>query len=97
LAARKYLGEGTVTVAVNDPLLPNNSARFTIARDVVEATGRRPDLDVDIEGLAAALLGGTTWRDLAVAGLARTDDPAALVLADELFAVPEAPFAGFFF
>jgi predicted acetyltransferase len=97
LAARKYLGEGTVTVAVNDPLLRNNSARFTIARDGVEATDRRPDLDVDTEGLAAVLLGGTTWRDLAVAGLARTDDPVALVLADELFAVPEAPFAGFFF
>jgi predicted acetyltransferase len=97
LSARRYVGDGAVTIEVKDPLLHNNSASFTIAGDGAETTNRRPELKVDIEGLAAVLLGGATWRSLAVAGLARADDPAALVAADRLFAVPEAPYAGFFF
>ena len=43
------------------------------------------------------LLGGATWRSLALGGLARADDPSALAVADRLFAVPDAPYAGFFF
>ena len=97
LAARGYVGDDAVTVAVNDGLLPNNSAHFTIASDGAEPTDRRPQLHVGVEGLAAVLLGGATWRDLAVAGLVQADDPAALVVADQLFAVRDAPYAGFFF
>ena len=97
LTARRYAGDGFVTIAVNDPLLPNNSASFTITGDGAEPTRQRAQLHVGVEGLGAVLLGGATWRSLAVAGLARTDDPAMLVVADRLFAVPEAPFAGFFF
>ena len=97
LTARGYVGDGTVTIAVNDPLLPANSARFAIAGGGATVTDRQPDLTVDVEGLGAVLLGGATWRDLALAGLARTDDPAALVASDRLFAVPEAPHAGFYF
>ncbi|GFG98700.1 GNAT family N-acetyltransferase [Mycobacterium timonense] len=96
LSARAY-GDGAVTIAVNDAALPANSARFAIAGDSVTATDRRPDVTVDVEGLGAVLLGGATWRDLAVAGLARADDPEALAVADRLFAVPEAPHAGFYF
>jgi predicted acetyltransferase len=97
LAARQYLADGTVTIAVNDPLLPDNSAHFTIAGNGAEPTDRRSQLQVGIEGLAAVLLGGTTWTSLAMAGLARSDDPAALVVADRLFAVHDAPYAGVFF
>ncbi|KBZ69486.1 hypothetical protein K875_00204 [Mycobacterium [tuberculosis] TKK-01-0051] len=97
LAARSYVGGGAVTIAVNDPLLPSNSANFTITGDGAEPTTRRADLRVGIEGLGAALLGGTRWRSLAAAGLARADDPVALGVADQLFAVPEAPYAGTFF
>jgi predicted acetyltransferase len=97
LAARRYVGDGSVTIAVNDRLLQNNSASFSIASDGAEKTDRQAQLHVGIEGLAAVLLGGTTWRSLAVAGLARADDPAALAVADRLFAVRDAPYAGFFF
>jgi predicted acetyltransferase len=97
LTARQYVGDGSVTVTVNDPLLPNNSATFAITGDGVEATKRRAQLHVGVEGLGAVLLGGVTWRSLAVAGLARADEPAALVVADRLFAVPDAPYAGVFF
>ena len=97
LAARKYASAGSVTIAVNDPLLPNNSASFTITGDGVEATKRRAQLHIGVEGLGAVLLGGTTWRSLGAAGLAHTDDPAALVVADQLFAVADAPYSGTFF
>lgn len=97
LAARRYSGDDAVTIAVNDPLLQHNSASFTIAGHGAEPTNRPAQVRVGVEGLAAVLLGGATWRGLAVAGLARADDPAALAAADRLFAVAEAPYAGFFF
>jgi predicted acetyltransferase len=97
LAVRRYLGDDAITVAVNDPILQNNSATFAITGHGAEPTNQHPQLQVDIEGLGAALLGGTTWRSLAVAGLACADDAATLDAADRLFAVPEAPFAGFYF
>jgi predicted acetyltransferase len=97
LAARSYLGGGAVTIAVNDPVLSRNSASFTITGAGAEPTTRRADVRVGIEGLGASLLGGTSWRSLAAAGLARADDPVALDAADALFAVPEAPHAGTFF
>lgn len=97
LSLRRYAGDGTVTIAVNDPLLPKNSTTFTIARSGVEPTDRHPDLHVGVEGLAAVLLGGTTWRSLTAAGLARAQNPVSLTVADQLFAVRDAPYAGFFF
>ena len=97
LSARSYASAGEVTIAVNDPLFPANSTCFTISADGAGPTDRHPLLHIGVEGLAAVLLGGTTWRSLHAAGLVRAEDPAALVVADRLFAVPEAPHAGFFF
>jgi len=97
LAARRYAGDETITIAVSDPLLPHNSASFTIAVGGAEPTDRRAQLHTDIAGLAAVLLGGATWHRLALAGLARAADPSALAAADRLFAVRDAPYAGFFF
>lgn len=97
LGARRYSGAGSFTLAVNDALLPNNSGVFAISADGAALTDRSPDVHVEAEGLGAVLLGGTTWRNLALAGLARADDPAALTVADVLFAVTDAPYAGFYF
>jgi predicted acetyltransferase len=97
LSERRYEGDGAVTIAVNDPLLSKNSTTFRIAGGGAEPTDRRPELTVDTAGLAAVLLGGATWHSLGAAGLARADDPAVLEVADQLFAVREAPYAGFFF
>jgi predicted acetyltransferase len=96
LAARTYAGDDAVTIAVDDPLLPDNSASFTVTADGAEPTDRPAQLHTGIEALGAVLLGGASWRGLAVAGLARADDP-MLALADRLFSVPRAPHAGFFF
>jgi predicted acetyltransferase len=97
LTARQYAGDGTVTIAVDDPLLPDNSITLAIMGEGAERTDRPPQLHVGIAGLAAVLLGGTTWHSLAVAGVARAESPAHLVAADRLFAVQHAPYAGFFF
>jgi predicted acetyltransferase len=97
LAARRYAGDGTVTIAVDDPLLPDNCVTVTVTGDGAGRTDRRPQLHIGIAGLAAVLLGGATWHSLAAAGLARADDPRHLAAADGLFAVKDAPYAGFFF
>jgi predicted acetyltransferase len=97
LSARQYDGDGDVTVAVSDPLLPENSITVAITGDGAEQTDRHPQLRVGVAGLATVLLGGATWRSLAVAGLAHAENPSLLAAAERLFAVREAPHAGFFF
>lgn len=97
LAARSYTADATVTVSVTDPVLQHNSATFVITGDGAAPTDRSPQLHVGVEGLGTVLLGGATWQSLAVAGLARAEDAAALAAADRLFAVPDAPYAGFYF
>ncbi|MBW0019463.1 MAG: GNAT family N-acetyltransferase [Mycobacterium sp.] len=97
LSVRGYAGEGSIIVTVDDPVLQSNSGSFVITADGAEPTDRPAQLHVGIEGLGAVLLGGASWRSLAAAGLARADNSATLVAADRLFAVPEAPHAGFYF
>jgi predicted acetyltransferase len=97
LTARRYARDGAVIIAVDDPLLPGNSISVNVAGDGAEATEQRPQLRVGVEGLASVLLGGATWRSLAVAGVARADDPAVFDVADRLFTVHDAPYAGFYF
>lgn len=97
LGARGYADAGSVTVEVNDTLLQSNSATFTVTGDGPEPTNRPAQVRVGVAGLGTVLLGGATWRSLAIAGLVEAADPAALATADRLFAVPEAPYAGFFF
>ncbi len=97
LAAREYIGDDTVTIAIDDPLLPDNSVTVTVTGDGVEPTERRPQLHVQVAGLAAVVLGGATWNSLAIAGLVRAEGPEQLAAADRLFAAHQAPHAGFFF
>lgn len=97
LSARQYEGDGDVIVAVDDPLLSDNSISVAITGDGAEQTDRSVQLRVGVAGLAAVLLGGATWRSLAIAGLAHAETPSVLAAAERLFAVREAPHAGFFF
>ena len=97
LAARQYTDGGEVTIAVDDALLPGNSITMCITADGAERVDRHPQLHVGVAGLGAVLLGGATWHSLSMAGLARADDPAHVAAADRLFAVTQAPHAGFFF
>lgn len=97
LTARQYTDSGEVTIAVDDALLPDNSITMSITADGAERVDRHPQVHVGVAGLGAVLLGGATWRNLSTAGLARADDPAHVAAADRLFAVTQAPHAGFFF
>ncbi|MDO3398762.1 GNAT family N-acetyltransferase [Mycolicibacterium neoaurum] len=97
LSRRTYAGTRSVTVQIKDPLLSHNCATYAISADGVQTTSAPAQLVADVAGLGAALLGGTSWRDLASAGLVGVHDPVALAAADELFAVPQAPYAGFIF
>ncbi|MDT5046897.1 MAG: hypothetical protein QOG75_2757 [Mycobacterium sp.] len=97
LGGRTYAGEGTVTLRVKDPLLQEESQTFVISQHGAEPTDRAAQLEAGIEAVAAALLGATSWRSLALAGLARVNDSAALDVADRLFYVAESPHAGIYF
>ncbi|OBJ54840.1 GNAT family N-acetyltransferase [Mycobacterium sp. 1423905.2] len=97
LTKRRYTGDGTVTIAIDDPVLQHNSARFTITGAGAEPTDRPADLKVGAAGLAAVLLGGATWRGVAFAGLAEPAESDAVATADRLFAVTDVPHAGFYF
>ena len=95
LAARRYAGDGAVTIAVNDPVLPANSLT-SLSPGTARDDGHAPELHVGIEGLGAVLLGGATWRSLP-----SRDWPTPTIqrrsLWPTLFAVTEAPYAGIFF
>jgi predicted acetyltransferase len=97
VTARQYDGDGMVTIAVDDPLLPGNSISIAITGQGAERTDQRPEIHLGVGGLAAVLLGGATWGSLAVAGVARADRRSAFDVAERLFAVRDAPYAGIFF
>lgn len=97
LGSRSYAGSRAVTVRVEDPLLTRNTATYAITGEGAEITTAPADLEADITTLGATLLGGTRWSDLALAGLVRVHDAAALQAADELFAVAQAPHSGIYF
>jgi predicted acetyltransferase len=86
--------EGSVTIDVTDSLLPANMGVWSVAASGAKRLGDDvgADIAVDIRELSAAYLGGTRWSSLAAAGRVDVRNPVALVVADALFAVPEAPY-----
>ncbi|MBY6362661.1 GNAT family N-acetyltransferase [Rhodococcoides corynebacterioides] len=93
LAARTYGAGPSVTITVDDDDLPENAGTVEVGPDGVHRVDGPGALRVHVRDLAAVLLGGTSWRSLAVAGLV-TGDAAATAAADTLFATELAPFAG---
>ena len=88
LSARQYEGQRGCIVAVDDRCIRQFDQRGYHRRR--RRTNRpAPQLRVGVAGLAAVLLGGATWRSLALAGLARAEDPSVLAAAERLFAVHE--------
>jgi predicted acetyltransferase len=97
LDARTYRGDGAITVRVEDPVLPENACTYLISPDGATVTDRPAQLVADVGALGAVLLGGTSWRSLALAGSVRADSADTVATADRLFAVPAAPHAGIVF
>jgi predicted acetyltransferase len=93
LAARTYLGEAVV-IEVTDPLLGHNCGAYRVAAEGVRRTTEPPQLRLGVGALADIYLGTWPPSALAQAGLVDVRDPAALAAADQLFAVPTAPWCG---
>ena len=101
LAARSYgPGASAVTIAVTDPLFPQNNGSWRVSADGAERVQAGPeaaDLVTDINGISATYMGGTAWHDLLVAGQVEQRRPGAVVAADVLFASRPLPRCGSFF
>jgi predicted acetyltransferase len=96
LTARQFADvDGSVSIGIADSMLPANNGVWNVAAAGAKRIGDDvpADIAVDIRELSAAYLGGTRWSSLAAAGRVDVRNPAAVVLADALFAVPEAPYS----
>ncbi|MCU1391664.1 MAG: GCN5-related N-acetyltransferase [Ilumatobacteraceae bacterium] len=98
LAARTY-GDafGSVVIEVADPMFAANNGTWRITAEGASRTDQPADIVAPIGRLAATYLGGTSWRELADAGLLDVSDDAAVITADALFATHPAPYCGTFF
>jgi predicted acetyltransferase len=98
LGARTYCAsDRSVVLQVVDPVFSSNQGTWRIDSFGAFRSHQEPDLQVDIEVLSAAYLGGTSWRELADAGRVRVRRADAVDEADTLFAQRPAPFSGTFF
>ncbi|MGU3499698.1 GNAT family N-acetyltransferase [Mycobacterium sp. C31M] len=97
LSRRTYSGAQTLTLRIEDPVLTRNTGTYEISAGGVQTTSAPAQLVADIAALGAALLGGTSWRDLALTGLVQLSEQQAVPVADELFAVSQAPHSGIYF
>ena len=93
---------GLVTIAINDPLFPDNDGTWRVtangAERLMSPTGAAAaDLVTDVNGLAAAYMGGTAWYELAFTGRVSEHTPGAVAVADSLFASRPLPRCGSFF
>jgi len=94
LEARTYLAPGAVVLEVDDPqklasgrfLLDATSPEVTCA-----PTDAAPDLEVSVQVLSSAYLGGYTLASMAAAGLVTECTPGSLATADAMFRSPVAP------
>ena len=90
---------GSVTIRVVDPMFTDNNGTWRI-----DSAGARREEDhvaahlvIPVGTLAAGYLGGTSWSELAGAGLLEVVDTPAIAIADTLFATYPAPYCGTFF
>ncbi len=97
LAARRYAAPVDVVVAVEDPLVPDNSGTWHLIGDLTGAkcvpADRPAELRCDLAALAAAYLGDASLATLAAAG--RIDElvPGTLGPAATAFGWPRPPSA----
>ncbi|MGB8861393.1 MAG: GNAT family N-acetyltransferase [Ilumatobacteraceae bacterium] len=98
MAARTFNpAQDSVTIAITDPLFPSNDGTWRVSAPGAERLGGaadRADLVTDVNGLAAAYLGGTAWYELAIAGAVTECTAGALAIADSLFASRPLPRCG---
>jgi predicted acetyltransferase len=92
LDARSYGGEAWVEV-VADAQFPENVGTWAVGAEGASRSRRRPDVRVDVQGLAAAYLGGISFTQLARAGRAEEVARGGLARADAAFRTASAPWS----
>ncbi len=97
LAARTFGPGDPVVVEVVDRLLPANGGSWRADPDGFRRVDAAPDLVVDVDVLGAAVLGGTSWAELAAAGCVDVRRAGAVAAADRLFATTPIPWCGTYF
>ena len=102
LAARRYpagLG-GRLTLQVADPFLDWNNGTYRLevgdTAGQVTRTDAAPGLSMDQKTLSRLYAGYLAAREAATLGLLEVHDPAALTLADQVFALPRPFMADYF-
>ncbi|MFF2396227.1 GNAT family N-acetyltransferase [Nocardia sp. NPDC058114] len=97
LARRTYRDAPPVIVEVEDAIRTANTGRYRIGAEQVLRVDDPADVTVDVATLGAIYLGGSTWRQLALAGRVVEHRAGAVDAADHLFATPTMPFSGTYF
>jgi predicted acetyltransferase len=95
LSARRYDVAGSVVLAVTDPTCPEAAGCYRLDADELGANCQRtkdaPDIEVGVEDLAAAYLGGVSLTTLARAGRVRELSSGGLRRCSAMFASRPAP------
>jgi predicted acetyltransferase len=95
LSQRCYRGDGSLTIEVADPFMPDWAGRWrltvTAGAGHAEATDDPADVLVDTTDLAAVYLGAFTFADLARAGRTHELKPGGWSRADDLFTTSVPP------
>ena len=100
LAGRRYAADVDLALAVTDARIPDNTGVYRLTASAFgettcERIGTSPtgpaDLALDVGGLGAAYLGGTSLGALAAAGLVTERTPGTLATASAAFGWPIAP------
>jgi predicted acetyltransferase len=94
LAARSFGGTEPVVIEIRDRILPVNSGNYRIGPDGVSSSDLPAQLAMDVDALGAAYLGDVALSTLAAANRVEVLDPAALAIADQVFATGQIPWCG---
>ncbi|GGM71563.1 hypothetical protein GCM10012275_47540 [Longimycelium tulufanense] len=94
LSVRSWGAAEPVVLEVRDGVLPENQGCYRIGGDGVTRVDTEPHLGLDVADLGALYLGDVRPSTLAATGRVVVHDPAALALADRLFATDVVPWSG---
>ena len=101
LEARGFATDGRVVLEVRDPFCAWNEGRYSVevssGRAACQPTEDEPDIACSVNDLGAVYLGGSTFAQLARAGLVTEARPGGLSAADALFTSDVAPWSAVFF
>ncbi|HEV8565447.1 MAG TPA: GNAT family N-acetyltransferase [Actinomycetota bacterium] len=97
LGARGYAGDGRAVFEVRDPFCPWNEDRHELVVEAGRAacgpTDDAPDIACSVNDLGAVYLGGSTFGQLARAGLVTEARPGGLMNVDGLFGCGVSPWS----